>query len=63
MDIVTTLLALAKLGIDVAPFVAKLAATFKAGAPPPTDAQLEACRALERDMSAAIQAPLPPEVP
>lgn len=63
MDIVTTLLALAKLGIDVAPFVAQLAASFKKGAPPPTDAQIAAMRALERAMSDQIQAPLPPELP
>lgn len=61
MDIVSTLMALVKLGIDVAPYVAKLADTFKPGGPPPTEAQLEACRALEREFSRQIQAPLPPE--
>lgn len=61
MDIVTTLAALVKLGIDVAPFVKKLAATFQSGAIPPTDAQLAAARALEAEMVAAILAPLKPE--
>ena len=63
MDIVTTLMALVKLGIDVAPFVAKLAATFKKDAPPPTADALDALRALEAEMSDQIQAPLPPERP
>ena len=63
MSIIATLQALIALGIDVAPFVAKLAETFKPGAPPPTQAMLDECRRLEAEMSAQIQAPLPPEIP
>lgn len=62
MTILATLQALAALGIDVAPFVMKLADTFKPGAPTPTAAQLDALRALETQMSAQIQAALPPEL-
>lgn len=63
MNTVAALMALVKLGIDVAPYVAKLAETFKPGAPPPTEAQLAACRVLEVELSRQIQAPLPPETP
>lgn len=59
--ILDEVLALVNLGIDVAPYLKKLADTFKAGGPPVTDAQIDACRTLESQLSAGIQAPLPPE--
>ena len=63
MGIVATLEELLALGVDVAPFIAKLAATFKAGAPAPTEADLAALRAAETAMSAQIQAPVPDPQP
>lgn len=61
MGILETVMMAIKLGVDVAPYLKKLADTFKDGAEKVTDAQLEECRMLERALFEEIMAPLPPE--
>lgn len=63
LGILATVEQLVALGVDVAPYLLKLAASFQKGAPPPSQATLATYRAEEAAMTTIIDAPLPEERP